>query len=250
MRKRFLQIFVTIFIFLPTATVFAEFPTPTGFVNDFANVIKQDARNHLESLLNSFENATGNEIAVVTLPSLEGRTVEDIAVDLYKTWGIGKKGKDNGVLFVVAPNERKMRIEVGYGLEGVINDALAGRILDEAVVPQFKAGNLDAGIAAGTIAIVKTIVAKQQLTFDVDAAFGAATQAYTQDAPIKQKTTLLGKIFRVIFIVFLIILFIRHPWLFLLFLSAGRGGGSGGFGGGFGGFGGGFSGGGGASRSW
>lgn len=251
MRRKILTTLVV--IALPVVAL-AAFPKPTGFVNDFARVIDSSTRSQVEGMLASFEEQSGNEVAVATLQSLDGRTIEDVAVDLYKQWGIGKKGKDNGVLFLIAPNERRMRIEVGYGLEGVINDALSGRILDEYVVPRFRGGDLSGGIAAGTVAIVKTIVQKDGIAFDVDAALGTHASQYAAMTPqTKGKGGFLSTVFKVLFAIFLIFLFIRHPWLLLFFLaSSGRGGGSigRGFGGGFGGFGGGLSGGGGASRGW
>lgn len=225
----------------------AAYPAPTGFVNDFANVIDGGTKSQLESLLTSFERQTGDEIAVATLPTLDGMTVEDVAAQLYKTWGIGKKGKDKGALFVIAPNDRRMRIEVGYGLEGTLNDALTGRILDEYVVPRFKAAQISDGIAAGTVAIVKTIVDKEGISFDAGAALGGSADSYAKP---RKKGGPLSVLFKVIFSIIAIYLFIRHPWLFLLFMSGGGRGGGGGFGGGFGGFGGGMSGGGGASRGW
>jgi uncharacterized protein len=246
-RRHQLHIPLIFLAFLVPAAALAAFPTPTGFVNDFAGVMQGDTRQHLESLLSSFEKATGNEIAVATLPSLDGRVIEELAPDLYKQWGIGKKGKDNGVLFLIAPTERKARIEVGYGLEGVINDALAGRILDEDVLPRFKAGDLDGGITAGTAAIVQTIVAKEGLSFDVEAALGGSVSYGSAKA---NDGGPLSTFFKILVLIAMIYLFIRHPWLFLLLLSSSGRGGGGGFGGGFGGFGGGFSGGGGASRGW
>src|SRR5690348_9508325 len=95
---------------------------PQGYVSDFAHVLSSDTRQALEAKLSNFERATTNEIAVVTVPSLEGDTEEDYAVRLFKEWGIGKKGKDNGVLILIAPHERRARIEVGYGLEEVLPD--------------------------------------------------------------------------------------------------------------------------------
>lgn len=235
-------------IFLP-AVAHAAFPKPAGFVNDFAGVVGGDAKNGMEGLLSSFERTTGIEVVVVTLPSLDGRAVEDVAVELYKEWGIGKKGKDNGALFLVAPNERRMRIEVGYGLEGAINDALAGRILDENVVPRFRAGDISGGIAAGTGAIVRTIVAKEGLSFDAGASAGRAAR---DSVTVEKKSGPLSTVLKILFFIFMAYMFIRHPWLFFMFLlGSGRGsGGGGGFSGGFGGFGGGSSGGGGASRGW
>jgi uncharacterized protein len=249
MRRKIYIIVATLLIFVP-ASLLATLPQPKGFVNDFAHVLSQDTQTSLENMLSAFETSTNNEVAVVTLPSLDGEPVENVAVSLFEKWGIGKKGKDNGVLFLIAPNERKVRIEVGYGLEGAINDALAGRIMDEAVIPRFRAGDMDLGIAAGTLAIVKTISSKEGLDFDADSAYGAGAASLAPD--VKEKSgpfELIGKI--LIFLV-MIYLFIRHPWLFLFFLSSvGRGSiGGRGFGGSFGGFGGGLSGGGGASRGW
>jgi uncharacterized protein len=248
----FKRIVLTLLIILIPLMVSAEMPSPRGFVTDAAGIIDQGTRERLEGLLSSFESQTGIEVAVVTVPSLDGRTIEDYSVDLFQKWGIGKKGKDNGALFIVAPEEKKMRIEVGYGLEGAINDALAGRILDEAVVPRFKEGNMSDGIAAGTVLIVSEIVKKEGLTFDVDSASkGLADSARVAGAADEGGP--LATVFKIILLIIAAIVFIRHPWLFLFFLSmsGGRGGlGGRGFGGGFGGFGGGLSGGGGASRSW
>ena len=242
---------VTLVIFLAPAAAMAAFPKPTGFVNDFAKTMSPSTKAQLEGMLGSFEQATGVDVAVVTLPSLNEEPIEDVAVRLFAEWGIGKKAKDNGVLFLVAPNERRTRIEVGYGLEGAINDALAGRILDEAVLPRFKAGDMSAGIAAGTLAIVTVISKKENLGFDPTAAYGAGAQELI--APVKGKRKgPLAVVLKIAVLIIMIIVFIRHPWLFLLFLSGmGRGGAGGrGFSGGFGGFGGGLSGGGGASRGW
>ena len=235
-----------ILIALPVVAL-AAFPKPTGFVNDFAKVLPGGTKAKLEAVLQSFEKQTGIEVVIATLPSLEERPIEDVAVDLYAQWGIGKKDKDNGVLFLVAPAERKMRIEVGYGLEGTINDALAGRIMDQVVVPYFKKGDLAGGTAMGALAIVKVIVDKQEIKFDLAQA-GAAyptVRAKPKAGPLR----ILGKLVMLLVMGYLLI---RHPWLFLFFLAGmGRGGGGGrGFGGGFGGFGGGLSGGGGASRGW
>lgn len=241
--------FVLLALFVP-AIALAAFPKPTGFVNDFADVMSSENKARLEQTLSAFEKASGDEVAVATLPSLQGEPVEDVAVQLFKEWGIGKKGQDNGALFLIAPNERRMRIEVGYGLEGTINDALAGRILDQAVVPRFRAGDMNGGIAAGALAIVQVISKKDGIAFDAEEAYGAGSAALT---PLKRKKGgPLGTAFKIILLLVMGYVFIRHPWLFLLFLGGmGRGGGGGGgFSGGFGGFGGGLSGGGGASRGW
>ena len=131
-----------------------DFPSPTGnLVNDFANVLSPGAETQLENRLLQLEKDTSAEVSVVTIVSLGDENIDDYAVGLFEKWGIGKKGKDNGVLFVVAVNERKVRIEVGYGLEAVLTDGRAGRILDSKVLPSFRDGNYETGIFAGVISI-------------------------------------------------------------------------------------------------
>jgi len=134
-----------------------EFPAPVGFVNDFANILSPETKQSLEQQLAQLEKDSSIEIAVVTVGSLEGTTVEDYAVRLFEEWKIGKKNKDNGVLFLVAPNERQVKIEVGYGLEPVLTDAQAGRILDNFVLPEFKKGDYDKGISEGVAALIKVV---------------------------------------------------------------------------------------------
>lgn len=129
------------------------FPPPQGLVNDFAKMLSPDTRQRLEAELTALEKDTTAEVAVVTVDNLGGTTVEDYAVRLFEQWKIGKKGKDNGVLLLVAKEERKIRIEVGYGLEPIIPDGRAGRIIREEISPRFKEGDYDGGITAGITAI-------------------------------------------------------------------------------------------------
>jgi len=140
---------------LLTGVAFAQdFPQPTGrLVNDFAGVLSPGAEAQLENRLLQLEKDTTDEVAVVTVVSLEDSPIEDYASELFQKWGIGKKGKDNGVLFIVAPNERKVWIEVGYGLEPVLTDGRSGRILDNEVLPGFREGDYETGITNGVIAI-------------------------------------------------------------------------------------------------
>jgi uncharacterized protein len=233
------------------ALLFAAVPRPEGFVTDNAGVLDAKTRHEIDAFLGSFARQTGIQVAVATVKTLDEIPIEDYAVELFKKWGIGKKGKDNGVLFLVAPSERKMRIEVGYGLEGALNDAAAGRIMDEAITPRFRQGDISGGIAAGTLAIVRVIITKEDLNFTPDgelSSYGAPSDSLEKSGP-------LGTLAKVIILIVAGFIFIRHPWLLLFFLSSGRGGSGRGFGGGFGGggfggFGGGMSGGGGASRGW
>lgn len=128
---------------------------PTGLVNDFAGVLSTDQRSALEQTLESNKQATGNEIAVVTIKSLGGDTVENYAVSLFKEWGIGQKGKDNGALLLIAIEDRKMRIEVGYGLEPVLTDAISSRIIRNTLAPAFKQGDYNGGITTAVDQIIK-----------------------------------------------------------------------------------------------
>lgn len=251
--KRFLLASIALIIILIPQAGTAAFPQPTGFVNDYAGVIQAGTKSKLEGSLQALEKKTGVEIAVVTVQSLDERPIEDYAVDLYKTWGIGKKGNDEGALILVAPKDRKVRIEVGYGLEGALNDAQAGRIIRDIMIPFFKQGDFTRGIVAGTQAVA-AIALKEKGYEPGD--IGSA-ESYTSPAPAKKKGGPLRAVLKIIAFLIMAYLFIRHPWLFLFFLASagGRGGigrssGGGGFSGGFGGFGGGMSGGGGASGSW
>lgn len=139
---------------LVTGMVFAQdFPPSVGYVNDFAGLLSQDALTQLETRLGQLEQDTTAEVAVVTIETLDGDPIEYYANELFNAWGIGQKDEDNGVLFLVALEERQTRIEVGYGLESIITDGRAGRILDQYVIPSFKNGNYEEGIVAGVVAI-------------------------------------------------------------------------------------------------
>lgn len=134
-----------------------NFPEYQGLVNDYAGLLSPAVKTQLEGTLIQLEKDTTAEVAVVTVKSLEGDSVDDYAVRLFEKWKIGKKDKDNGVLFLVALEDRKMRIEVGYGLEALITDGRAGRIRDNDVIPRFKADDYEGGITAGVAAIEKYI---------------------------------------------------------------------------------------------
>jgi uncharacterized protein len=148
-----LLIFVCLLV-LAAIPVFAlTFPQPQGYVNDDAGLLSSENKTYLEDKLTLLEKETTAEVVVVTINSLEGTTVEDYASKLFENWGIGKKGKDNGVLFLIAREDRKLRIEVGYGLEAIITDSRAGRIRDNDILPFFKKDEYGAGIIGGVNAI-------------------------------------------------------------------------------------------------
>ncbi|WP_445329470.1 TPM domain-containing protein [Xanthobacter albus] len=133
------------------------FPELTGRVVDAAGVLDPAARAALEAKLAAQEQKTSDQVVVATVPSLEGGAVEDYANALFRAWRLGQADKNNGVLLLVAPKEHEVRIEVGYGLEGILTDAVSGTIIRNAIVPAFKAGDMADGIARGTDAIIEVL---------------------------------------------------------------------------------------------
>jgi uncharacterized protein len=132
-------------------------PSATGYVNDFAGVLDPSARVALEQRLAEYDRSTGNEIAIAIFPNLGGQPIDDFTVRLEEAWKVGKRGKDNGVLLVVAIQERQVRIEVGYGLEGKITDADAGAIIRDIIAPAFRAGQYAQGLDAAVSQIMRLI---------------------------------------------------------------------------------------------
>lgn len=126
---------------------------PTGYVNDYANILSAGTKQSVENDLRNFTASTSNEIAVVTVPDLGGDTIEHYATKLFESWKIGNAKNDNGILLLIARDEHKIRIEVGYGLEGALPDILAKDIIDTKITPSFKKGDYDTGVAGGVGAI-------------------------------------------------------------------------------------------------
>ncbi|MDY6790099.1 MAG: TPM domain-containing protein [Thermodesulfobacteriota bacterium] len=229
--------------------------SPGKHVVDLADIIDHPIKIKLNQYLRELQLKTTAQIAILTIKSLEGGSIEDLSITVaHDKWKLGQKGKDNGILLLVSLNDRKYRIEVGYGLEGVIPDSLAGSIGRNYLVPFFRKGDYSTGIYTAAVALANEIAKDSGVTISGMPQPGKTFQRTKEDQP----TGFFGKIVSVIFFVILFILFIRNPRLFLmllLFSSIGgrRGGwgGGGGFGGsgGFGGGGGGF-GGGGASGGW
>jgi uncharacterized protein len=143
-----MRLLATWLLLLQTTTL-AVLPRPDGFLNDFAGVFTEADEAYLEDYLQTLERDTSVELAVVTVRSLDGRTIEEYAAHLFADWGIGKEETDNGLLLLVATADRAVRIEVGYGLEGAVPDGLAGEIIRDEMVPEFTAGNLPRGIGRG-----------------------------------------------------------------------------------------------------
>lgn len=135
-----------------------NFPAPSGYVNDFAGVMSAEAKDALEKSLSDFDQRTTVQIAVVTAKDLGGDTIEGYAVHLFEAWGIGRKGADNGILLLVSPGERALRIEVGYGMEPFLTDGQAGRIRDADLRPHLAAGDYDQGLTKGAEAIMAAVI--------------------------------------------------------------------------------------------
>ena len=132
-----------------------DVPPLRARVNDLAGMLSPETAQALDQRLAQFEQETGHQIAVLTIPSLEGAAIEDFGIRVAEAWKIGKKGFDNGAILLIAQKERKLRIEVGYGLEGVLPDAIASRIIRELIVPRFRDGDFSGGIVAGVNAILQ-----------------------------------------------------------------------------------------------
>jgi uncharacterized protein len=210
------------------------FPALTGRVVDDAHMLSAHTVESLDRMLGDYERGTSNQAVVVTLPSLQGDAIEDYGYQLGRAWQIGQKGKNNGVLLIVAPNERKVRIEVGYGLEGTLTDAASNAIIQTIILPDFRAGHMEQGVVDGTKAMLAVL----------------GGQSVAAPAQTENGQQLSGWMFLILIVVF-IYFCINHPVAaaFLLSNSMSRYGGGSSGGGGFSGGGGSF-GGGGASGGW
>ena len=153
----FLSILLVLWLSLLPSAFALDVPPLTGRIVDLAHLLPADVTASLSAELAEHERKTGNQIAVLTLPSLEGEPLEEYSHRVSTTWKLGRKGTDNGVLLLVVPGERRIRIEVGYGLEGALTDAKSSQIIRREIVPHFKSGDFAAGINTGVKAIMATI---------------------------------------------------------------------------------------------
>lgn len=268
---------LVVFVLLTPFVAWAEevvLPQPQGFVSDFAGVIDAPTQRRLTNLIRELQEKTGAEIAVVTVETTQPLTTFDYALKIFETWKPGAKGKDNGVVFLIASKDRKMFVTTGYGVEGMLPDGKVGAIQDQYIVPAFRQGNYSQGILAGTQAMAAEIAQGYGVTLT-----GVSSpRRRNTEAPMDPLLLFL----LLIFLFFVLSSFARanrrrynnrygggmyHDggyggWGFGNGGFGGSGGGFGGFGGGggdfgggsggggFGGFGGGDSGGGGAGRDW
>lgn len=254
--KRWLIYFILLLqcFFAACATAAPQIPPkPTAaagiYVQDYAQVLSAEDKSRLLSIGQELDNKTTAQLAVVTVKTLDGQPIEDYALAILREWGIGSKEKNNGALIVVAVQDRRSRIEVGYGLEGLLTDGLTGRIQDQAMIPYFRKGNYAAGIVNG-YAVTASLIAKDagvQLTAinsEQIAVPAKTTNNTDQEYPFWLKLLIGAGIVLLLIIDNLFLGGVLTQMLFFMFLR-GRGGG-----GGRGGFGGGSGGGGGSSRSW
>lgn len=148
---------LSLFWVLPQAESAPSFPTLTGRVVDEAGLLSSSVKRDLENRFADYERATSNQVVVVTLRSLQGYSIEDYGYQLGRHWAIGQQDEDNGVLLIVAPKERKVRIEVGYGLEGQLTDALSHNIIQTQILPLFRQAKFEQGIVAGSQAVLDVL---------------------------------------------------------------------------------------------
>jgi uncharacterized protein len=248
---------------LVTAAFALDFPQLTGRVVDQAGVMSADSRGAVEAKLKDLEDKSGIQLVVATVKSLQGSDIETYANLLFRTWKLGQAQKNNGVLFLVAPAEHKVRIEVGYGLEGTLTDALSSVIISSAIVPRFKANDYSGGIERGVDGIISVL--------NGDTTDWQPKVEVREDSPAQ----IFNVLFPILFFLFFVLVFrfmvgpmrgtpsgyyVRRngQLVFVPYTGSGWSSGSGWSGGGGGGFssgggfsgGGGSSGGGGASGSW
>jgi uncharacterized protein len=152
--KKILSFSILLLCYLPIAAYGLDIPKLQGYVNDYAGMIGPSVRSRLEEELKAFEQSDSTQIVILTVPSLEGESLEEFSIKVAEAWKIGQQGKDNGVLFIVSQQERKIRIEVGRGLEGKLTDLMAGRIVDQVIKPRFKQTDYDGGFIKGVSALI------------------------------------------------------------------------------------------------
>ncbi|MDP8253337.1 MAG: TPM domain-containing protein [Candidatus Kaelpia aquatica] len=229
-------------------------PRGQGYVNDFAGLLNYSDKATITKFAAELERETTAQIAIVTVKTAQPETVQGFSVRLFDQWKIGQKGKDNGVLLLVAVNDRKAWITTGYGVEGAIPDLVANKIVRDLIIPYFKRGQYSEGIMRGSVAII-SLIAKE---YDAEIT-GQEAQVYQT---VHSKRSGLRVIFTILFFLFIISMRSGLLGYFLLgsmiggrrrggfWHGSGLGSSGGGFGGGFGGFGGGMTGGGGGGGGW
>jgi uncharacterized protein len=152
--KKILPFFILLLCCLPVVAYGLEVPRLQGYVNDYAGMISPSVKSRIVEELRAFEQSDSTQIVLLTIPSLEGEDIEEFGIKVADAWKIGQQQKDNGVLLIVSKQERKVRIEVGRGLEGKLTDLMAGRIIDQVIKPRFRQGDFDGGFAAAVSSLI------------------------------------------------------------------------------------------------
>ncbi|MBD3305454.1 hypothetical protein GF348_03700 [candidate division KSB3 bacterium] len=281
MKTKVWIVIITLMMAVGQSALAVDYPEPTAWVNDYAGVLSSSEEQSLNAILKEFETKTTNQIFVAIQERIPGgMTIEEYAVELFERWQPGQAGKDNGVLLLIFTEDRKLRIEVGYGLEGQLTDAASKLIIENDITPHFKQGDYYSGISNGVKAIILTI--DQDYAFPAGQAPAPARETSPQGCSVRLNPFYLIILFWIVGVIIRILSNVyghrgwststrgwsRHPrsrryrrkdtglgWIILgaLLSSGGRGSGRSSSGGGFGGFsggGGGSSGGGGASGGW
>jgi len=245
-----LLILVVLLVLNSVPVLAAGIPDPTSnfYVNDFANVLSDSTEQMIMQDSVALADKTGAQVVVVTIDSLNGQVLETYSLDMLRTWGIGAKDKNNGVLLLLSVGDRKSRIEVGYGLEGRLPDGKTGRIQDDYMLPYYSSGDYDAGMKNGYLAVIQEVANEYNLdlaTIEKSTPQAAANKA-ANASPLSMIPVGLGILLLLIDWIFLHGK-ITKTILLILFWRGGRPGGGGYYGGGGGFGGGGFGGGGGFS---
>lgn len=184
-----LKVLFLLILFLPFSVFARVLPTSDFYVNDYANILSSDVEEYIQQNSIRLNNVDGTQIVVVTIESLEGESIESYALELFRDFQIGSREKNNGILLLISLNDRKVRVEVGYGLEGILPDGKVGRLLDDYVVPYLRNDDWNSGIKNGYDALYKEIVEKNNLDL-----------SYVRPTKVETKHVDLGKLFFLIFI--------------------------------------------------
>ena len=224
---------IIIFLAITCGIVLAEVPPvpdrPYAYVMDLAGIIPPDTERALNNYLRTLEELTTSQVVVLTIQSLEGEPIEEFSIRLVEKWKLGQKDRDNGVLITIAIKDRKYRFEIGYGLEPVLPDSYVGTLGRRFFVPYFRQGRFSEGIVLATRAIAEKIARAEGVQMvPFKGPEGPSVQGHPLRAHnIKKGLGVLDVVLAVVFFLFALCLFIRHPGLFLLLFIGGRGGGGG-----------------------
>lgn len=229
--KNIFLFFILLLLILTVKSLAVVEPTSEFYVNDYANLLNEETKQYIINCNTILYSKTGAQVVVVTIPNLEGSSLEEYATSLFRKFGIGDKQKNNGVLLLLTLEERQFRVEVGYGLEGALPDGKTGRIQDEYIIPYLKNNNWNDGIKNGFNAILQVISEEYRINIDNS----------QQAVAVENKATLFEQFLPIIIIIMIIIIIIVSRFRRITFWGGPFSGGGGSSGGGF--SGGGFSGG-------